>query len=72
MELPYTTRTGLKIGSAYQKRQRPDMDADAQRLQRALLTSDEEIKAERAEIRLSIVMTIALVVVVVLLAAGWL
>ena len=71
MATPYTTKSGLKIGSAYVKYPRPSMDADAQLLQQALLTSDEE-KASRAELRLSIGMTITLVVVVVLLAVGWL
>ena len=67
---PYTTKTGLKIGSAYQRYQRPSMDADAYRLQRALLTSDKELRELASERRLAVGMTVALVVVVGLLAGG--
>ena len=34
---PYTTRSGLQVGSLYTPPQRPHHDADALRLQRALL-----------------------------------
>ena len=37
MNTPYTTRTGLQIGSLYTPPQRPYHDEDALRLQRALL-----------------------------------
>jgi hypothetical protein len=68
---PYHTGK-VQIGLTYVPRQRPHHDRDACRLQEALLTSDDEIKAERAELRLSVGMAITLVVVVALLAGGWL
>ena len=37
MPTPYTTRTGLQIGSLYTSAARPHHDADALRLQSALL-----------------------------------
>jgi len=37
MRTPYTTSSGLRIGSMYQHTVRPDHDADAQALQTALL-----------------------------------
>jgi hypothetical protein len=72
MEPPYTTRTGLKIGSAYQKRQRPDMDGDALRLQDALLSKDTGRRELLTEERMTYFMLAMLVVVVALIAAGWL
>jgi hypothetical protein len=72
MEPPYTTKTGLKIGSAYQQRQRPDMDSDARRIQEALLSQDTGRSEILTEERMTAFMLAMLVVVVALIAAGWL
>jgi hypothetical protein len=72
METPYTTRTGLKIGSAYQKRQRPEMDGDASRLQEALLSQETGRSELLTEERMTTFMVTLLVIVVSLIAAGWL
>jgi hypothetical protein len=72
MGTPYTTRTGLKIGSAYQKRQRPDMDSDAFRLQEALLSQDTGRRELLTEERMTAFMVALLVVVIALITAGWL
>lgn len=68
---PYTTKSGIRIGSAYQRYQRPSMDRDACRLQRALLTSDEEAREILTERRLTAAMAVMLAAVVTALAAGW-
>jgi hypothetical protein len=72
MEPPYTTKTGLKIGSAYQKRQRPDMDSDAISIQDALLSQDTGRSEILTEDRMTVFMLAMLVVVLALIAAGWL
>jgi hypothetical protein len=72
MEPPYTTPTGLKIGSAYQKRQRPEMDSDASRLQEALLSQDTGRREILTEDRMTAIMIAMIVIVVVLVALEWL
>jgi hypothetical protein len=70
MEPTYTTKTGLKIGSAYQRRQRPDMDSDAIRLQEALLIQGKGRREILTEGRMTAFMLALLVVVVALIAVG--
>ena len=72
MGTPYTTKSGLKIGSAYQKRQRPDMGSDAFRLQEALLSQDTGRREFLTDERMTAFMLALLAVVVALIAAGWL
>jgi hypothetical protein len=72
MGTPYTTKTGLRIGSAYQKRQRPEMDSDAFRLQEALLSQDTGRREMLTDERMTAFMLAMLVVVLALIAAGWL
>lgn len=68
---PYTTKAGIRIGIAYQRYQRPAMDGDAYRLQRALLADDKALREARAERRLTAAMAVMLAAVVTALAAGW-
>jgi hypothetical protein len=70
MEPPYTTKTGLKIGSAYQRRQRPEIDGDASRLQEALLNKGRGRREILTEERMTAIMLTMLVVVVALIAVG--
>jgi hypothetical protein len=70
MEPPYTTRTGLKIGSAYQRRQRPEMDSDASRLQAALLNQGQGRREILTEERMTAFMLALLAVVLALIALG--
>jgi hypothetical protein len=72
MGTPYTTKTGLKIGAAYQERKRPEMDGDARLIQAALLSKDTGRREFLTEERMTAFMLALLVVVVSCIAAGWL
>lgn len=71
---PYTTPSGLQIGRCYIPRQRPAHDRDACRLQDALLFDpqrDAALRRElRAEARVTVFCSVALVAVMVLLVTG--
>lgn len=71
---PYTTPSGLQIGRCYIPRQRPAHDRDAMRLQDALLFDpqrDAALRRElRAEARVTVFCSVALVAVMVLLVTG--
>lgn len=74
MPTPYTTPSGLQIGRCYIPRQRTRMDRDACRLQDALLFDpqrDAALRRElRAETRLAVFCSTALVVMLGLLVGG--
>lgn len=74
MPTPYTTQSGLQIGRCYIPRQRPAHDRDACRLQDALLFDpqrDAALRRElRAEARVTVFCSVALVAVMGLLMTG--
>jgi hypothetical protein len=72
METHYTTKTGLRIGSAYHAQHRPEMDSDASIIQRALLSKDSGRREILNEDRMTAIMIAMIVIVVVLVAFGWL
>jgi hypothetical protein len=72
MGTPYTTKTGLKIGAAYQELQRPEMDNDASLIQAALLRKDTERCEFLTEGRMTAFMLAMIVIVVSCIAVGWL
>jgi hypothetical protein len=68
MHIPYTTKTGLKIGSRYQENgiTMPMEDLDMNQLQEALLSTPEYRKAKKLHnifVKLSIVLFIAILLV---------
>jgi hypothetical protein len=67
---PYTTKTGLKIGSAYEKRQRHDMDSEDLLIQEALLNKDTYRREILTDERMTVLMISMIVVVVGLIAFG--
>ena len=50
--LPYTTSTGLRIGSMYQHNVRPAHDSDALALQSALLLKRHQHRSQNAWLRI--------------------
>jgi hypothetical protein len=72
MGTPYTTKTGLKIGAAYQELQRPEMDGDASLIQAALLRKDTGRREFLTEGRMTAFMLAMIAVVVSCIAVGWL
>ncbi len=63
MKTPYTTKTGLRIGSAFDSGVRPYHDRDAIRIQRALLGERGGIDAGGIFIAAVVTAVIALVLV---------
>jgi hypothetical protein len=60
---PYTTRSGLRIGSAYAPTTRPNLDRDALRIQRALLGERPAIDASGIFIAAVVSVVIAIVLI---------
>jgi hypothetical protein len=65
MTTPFTTKTGIRIGSRYRENgiRMPIDDPDMLRLQRALLITDEEIEAYRNLDR-SVMLSIAVILTI--------
>lgn len=67
MNVPYTTKTGLKIGSRYAETQLKPMvieDADMLLIQKALIYSPRLVKAEKTESLLVVVSFICFVSII--------
>jgi len=62
----------VKIGEAYDPRKRPRMDADSERVQRALLPSPPKPPGFTPESMVGAALAVAFVMIVHGLVAGWL
>jgi hypothetical protein len=67
---PYTTKTGVKMGSMYQPPMQ-QLDHDAEQLQRVLIQDEKYINIDAVVVAVVVVAVVVVAVVVVCALLGW-